>query len=142
MDNVKKIVSRHNMKIINNQNPPPPKPPCRCRNLSPLCPNQCKTKNVIYLCRVTPPNQNVQSYTGLTSQTFKKRWDQHMSDCRRGEGTTLASHIGELKAKLTLSPIFIGPSRSKQNHSIQSLTNVYFASGKSISFYMNHGMPH
>ena len=39
------------------------------------------------------------SYTGLTSQTFKKRWDQHMSDCRRGEGTTLASHIGALKSQ-------------------------------------------
>ena len=92
--------SRHNMKILNNQNPPPPPPPCRCRNLSPLCPNQCKTQDVVYLCRVTPPNnQNMETYTGLTSQTFKKRWDQHMSDCRRGEGTTLASHIGELKAK-------------------------------------------
>ena len=54
----------------------------------------------LYLCRVTPPNnQNMETYTGLTSQTFKKRWDQHMSDCRRGEGTTLASHIGELNAK-------------------------------------------
>ena len=100
MDNVRKIVSRHSNKIMNNQNPPQPPPPCRCRVLSPLCPNQCKTKDVIYMCRVAPPNnQDVETYTGLTSQTFKKRWDQHMSDCRKGEGTTLASHIGELKAK-------------------------------------------
>ena len=100
MDNVRKIVSRHSNKIMNNQNPPQPPPPCRCRVLSPLCPNQCKNKDVIYMCRVAPPNnQDVETYTGLTSQTFKKRWDQHMSDCRKGEGTTLASHIGELKAK-------------------------------------------
>ena len=67
-------------------------------NLSPLCPNLCKTKNIVYRCRVTPPNNSkVETYTGLTSQTLKKRWEKHMSDCRRGCGTTLATFVGKLR---------------------------------------------
>ena len=68
-----------------------------------------------------------------------------MSDCRRGEGTTLASHIGELKAKgidVDLITIYIGPSRRMQHLSIQSQINVCSAYGKNILFYMNHGMLH
>ena len=32
-----------------------------------------------------------------SSTSLKKRWDKHMSDCRRGCGTTLASFVGELR---------------------------------------------
>ena len=98
MDNVLKIVSRHNLRIINSHQPTPPPPPCRCHQPSPLCPNLCKAKNIVYRCRVTPPNNSkVETYTGLTSQTLKKRWEKHMSDCRRGCGTTLATFVGKLR---------------------------------------------
>ena len=99
VDNVQKIVSRHNLRIINSQQPTPPPTTCRCHYpKSPLCPILCQAKNLVYRCRVTnPSNNNVSTYTGLTSQTLKKRWDKHMSDCRRGCGTTLASFVGELR---------------------------------------------
>ena len=84
--------------IIKSHQPTPPPPPCRCHQPSPLCPNLCKAKNIVYRCRVTPPNNSkVETYTGLTSQTLKKRWEKHMSDCRRGCGTTLATFVGKLR---------------------------------------------
>ena len=72
VDNVQKIVSRHNLRIINSQQPTPPPTTCRCHYpKSPLCPILCQAKNLVYRCRVTNPNNNnVSTYTGLTSQTL------------------------------------------------------------------------
>ena len=53
---------------------------------------------MIYRATLTDENQNVNTYTGLSANTFKKRYDGHkFSFKNRGENsTTLSTHIWDL----------------------------------------------
>ena len=61
----------------------------------------CQTDHVIYRATVTDKNQNINTYTGLTSNTFKRRFDGHtFSFNNRGENsTTLSTHVWDLRDK-------------------------------------------
>ena len=148
MDNVKKIVSRHNMKIINNQNPPPPPPPFRCRTLSPLFPNECKNKDVVYLCRVESHHQTIKMLRLTQASPLRLLKKDGINTCLTvgGERVQPLLHIlGNSKQRalmLTSLPIYIGPSKRMQHLSTQFQINVCSAYGKNILFYMNHGMLH
>ena len=80
----------------------PPPPGCNCRN-GEACPmnGQCLTDHVIYGATVVDNLENTSStYTGLTRDTFKKRWYKHRSDFKNENNkhsTTLSSHIWNLK---------------------------------------------
>ena len=148
MDNVKKIVSRHNMKIINNQNPPPPPPPFRCRTLSPLFPNECKNKDVVYLCRVESHHQTIKMLRLTQASPLRLLKKDGINTCLTvgGERVQPLLHIlGNSKQRalmLTSLPIYIGPSKRMQHLSTLFQINVCSAYGKNILFYMNHGMLH
>ena len=57
---------------------------------------------LVYRATVTDENQNVETYTGLTGNTFKKRYYGHSHSFREQESehaTTLSAHIWKLKKK-------------------------------------------
>ena len=60
----------------------------------------CLAKSVIYRAEVVDENQNIQTYTGLTSNTFKQRFYGHRNSFKHRDSehsTTLSSHIWDLK---------------------------------------------
>ena len=68
------------------------------------CPmeGKCLTNNIVYQAVVATPTGEKESYIGLTSNTFKQRWQQHKSSfnikSKRNE-TTLSQYIWKLKDK-------------------------------------------
>ena len=97
------VISAQNAKLL--------KPPmseeiktCNCRNKE-NCPvnGKCLKKEVIYRAKVTEENGNLHTYTGLTCNTFKERWDKHNFTFTHEdvEHTTLRSFIHELKERGT-----------------------------------------
>ena len=54
---------------------------------------------IYYRARVTEENGNIETYTGLTSGTLKKRYHGHDSDFnqRESKGTTLSTQVWKLK---------------------------------------------
>ena len=77
---------------------------CNCKKGIESCPvkGNCLEKCVIYQATVHQTNDNsIETYTGLTSRTFKERLYEHTSDFNNidREGTSLSKHIWELKQK-------------------------------------------
>ena len=113
MPNMKKQISRHNHRVLNPINQQVAPPECNCRN--PPCPlnGACiSNRSVIYKATVEEidnnnnnNNTNInkrETYTGLTKNTFKKRYDGHNSTFNnrdQSNKTTLAAHIWKLKDK-------------------------------------------
>ena len=67
---------------------------------------------------------------------LKKRWEKHMSDCRRGCGTNLATFVGKLRNSGVNIDIFAHLEwaiKSMLHHSIQCQISVFYACMKSIS---------
>ena len=96
------IVGRHNTKLLQS-NPEVQQPQgCNCQggpDTCPLTPAECQKNNVIYVASVTSPD-GVEHYTGLTGNTFKKRYNKHNADFRKNENKTrLSTHINRLKAE-------------------------------------------
>ena len=59
-------------------------------------------KSVVYEAEVTRNNNISETYTGLTSNTFKKRYYNHRDSFKKQtseHSTTLSSHIWDLKNK-------------------------------------------
>ena len=96
--NMKKIINRHNKKIL-NKNEEMNNENCNCSE--PPCPLQgyCQTKNMVYQGTVKT-NEETECYIGLTATSFKKRLANHETSFRysnkRGS-TTLANHIWTIK---------------------------------------------
>ena len=57
--------------------------------------------NVVYRAKVIDSDSNTNTYTGLTSTTFKKRYYKHRStfEKKNHEPTTLSNHVWDLKNK-------------------------------------------
>ena len=78
-------------------------PGCNCQGGPAVCPVQgrCLTKGVIYRATVTDTESGqVETYTGVTGNTFKSRYNGHNSDIDKEENrhkTTLVNHIWNLK---------------------------------------------
>ena len=99
MPNMKKHISRHNAKILNN-NTNKGKKLCNCRG-GRECPlnGQCLQKNVVYQADVECKN-TVKTYYGLTEQTFKARWNNHQFSLRNADHTkktALSSYVWKCK---------------------------------------------
>ena len=95
------IVSRHNTKLLNSENIQQQEDGCNCNcqdgpDTCPLTPAECKKRSVIYVASVTSAD-GVEHYTGLTGDSFKKRWTQHNGDFRHNrKTTTLSTYISKL----------------------------------------------
>ena len=107
MSNMAQVVAKHNAKVVAEKRPKTAaKEGCNCRD-KPTCPlpGRCQTAEVVYKATITPliptNNNKVETYTGLTSGTFKKRHYGHDHDMKEENkdetGTTLSRHIHKLR---------------------------------------------
>ena len=97
--NMKKIVSAHNQKILQQSESEKSKKMCNCQK--PPCPLQgkCQTDNLVYQAKVKTDSEE-QTYIGLTATTFKLRLANHKTsfkyESKRGT-TTLSNYVWDLK---------------------------------------------
>ena len=102
MPNMSSLVSSHNVKLLQKDEHQQQPQGCNCQGgpgTCPLTPAECQKDNVIYVASVTSPD-GVEHYTGLTSNTFKKRWSKHEGDFRNTKdkhNNRLRTHIWILK---------------------------------------------
>ena len=106
LPNLQQIINSHNRQILNkhrqNDTKPTEKRFCNCRYRS-ECPvgGKCLEQNVIYKATVLEEDNNKQKfYIGLTSNSFKTRFNQHQSSFRldkKRNSTTLSNYIWTLK---------------------------------------------
>ena len=87
-------------KETRNHEPPPG---CYCKlGPCPLLTKNCKTDQVVYRATVTERDQTVNTYTGLTRNPFKKRFNGHQYSFNHRDApnkTTLSTHVWKLKDK-------------------------------------------
>ena len=101
MPNLKQKVSQHNKKVRRPDTPQPTEG-CNCTSVIGKCPlnGNCLTSGVIYRAEVVSNNYGVETYTGLTKNTFKKRFYKHRESFNKRSpetSTTLSSYIWQLK---------------------------------------------
>jgi hypothetical protein len=101
MPNMKQKISAHNFKVLKGEEVQPDNG-CNCNGEMGDCPleGNCLVNSVIYRAEVTGENSDKQTYTGLTSNTFKRRYygHRHSFNTRNPKtATTLSSHIWNLK---------------------------------------------
>ena len=106
MPNMAKAVAQHNVRVLKDDpQQHTQQPGCNCQGGSALCPVQgkCLTDCVVYRATVTETvSRRVETYTGVTGNTFKERYIGHKSDIRhrkKRHSSTLANHIRDLKDK-------------------------------------------
>ena len=102
MPNMGSIINNRNKKILINNNNITPQNECNCRKKD-QCPldNKCLITSVIYKANVTTDKDNTgKNYVGLTEETFKQRYAQHLLSFRNrkyANRTELAKHIWKIK---------------------------------------------
>ena len=104
MPNFKKSISRHNQSLKNEENQQMNQqgggPGCNCNpGPCPLETEDCQTDQVVYKATVTEHDQTVNTYTGLTRNTFKKRYNGHRYTFNHRDvpnSTTLSTHLWKL----------------------------------------------
>ena len=102
MPNLKSQISKHNFKILKDEETPMSRGGCNCRKSGGPCPlgGHCLTESLVYRAEVIDENDNRATYTGLTGNTFKARHYRHKSSFKHRKleyDTTLASYIWSLK---------------------------------------------
>ena len=107
MSNVRSIITSHNTRIfrrsqsqnINTDN-------CNCRSKH-ACPlqNKCMSKDIVYKAIVITNNtQDTKHYIGMTSNTFKERYRNHIKSFthkKYSNETELSKHVWHLKQNKT-----------------------------------------
>ena len=101
MPNLKQKIAMHNRRF-STRNEPQTTPGCNCQGGTAECPlgGQCKTQGVIYRADIITPGLDTQTYTGLTSRTFKERYYGHTHSFNHRDSTsstTLSSYLWALK---------------------------------------------
>ena len=109
MPNISSIISSHNKKILNKDQPPSPTNPpvqrtCNCRSHA-ICPlnGKCLEEATIYKATVTT-DEKVATYVGSTELPFKTRYTGHKSSFlhqHQAKSTTLSKYIWDLKMQGT-----------------------------------------
>ena len=77
---MKKIIATHNQKILRNSEKPATEG-CNCTQKSSPLGGKCQMKNLVYQATVKSENE-IETYVGLTSTTFKARWENHETGFR------------------------------------------------------------
>ena len=103
MPNVKKAITRHNVQVLKSEEEPT-QPGCNCSGVMGPCPldGKCLVSGVVYKATVVDTDNNTSTYTGLTSNTFKKRFYAHRSTFENENHenpTALSSHVWNLMKK-------------------------------------------
>ena len=103
MPNMKQAVTKHNNQVQAKRTPTQAQRSCNCTGGKP-CPliGNCMLEEVIYRASAVDQDGASSTYTGLTANTFKQRYNKHNSDFRNRpveHATTLATHIWRLKDK-------------------------------------------
>ena len=104
MGNFKQKIAAHNSRVRTNAEIQPVVPSCNCTGEMGPCPmgGHCLVKSVVYGAEVVDSQGHTETYTGLTSNTFKERFYGHRSSFRHEDSensTTLSAHIWNLKNK-------------------------------------------
>jgi len=100
MENIKSTISSHNHKLLSND--PPTHDQCNCSSVK-ECPlnGKCLTKSVVYKAEIkTQNNGAVKTYIGMTSNTFKERYRNHVKSFKHPQyssETELSKHVWNLK---------------------------------------------
>jgi len=100
MDNMKKIISAHNKKIINESETVDRACNCRNKNLCPLN-GKCLTSNVIYSAEIINENtQESKVYIGICETEFKTRYRNHqkaLKNRKYEKDTELSKYVWKLR---------------------------------------------
>ena len=94
MPNFKAEISRHNQKVLKTQREEicqvVQEPGCNCRaGPCPLDTGNCQVDHVIYKASIKDEDNKTETYTGLTQNTFKTRYNAHKhSFNHRGQNST------------------------------------------------------
>ena len=101
MPNMGQVIAMHNTKIAKAQVQKTP-PGCNCQGGPTKCPvnGACQTEGVVYEATVVREDLNTkETYTGLTSRTFKERLYEHRQDWNNQtrKGTALSNYVWKLK---------------------------------------------
>ena len=102
MPNLKQKISNHNFKIQKTEEERQPTFGCNCTRAMGPCPlgGHCLVNSVVYKAEVKEDNSVTNTYTGLTSNTFKQRYYGHRHSFKyrsSDHSTTLSSHLWNLK---------------------------------------------
>ena len=99
--NIGSFISAKNAKLLQPKAKPNQKQ-CNCKG-DKVCPvdGKCLSESVIYRATLTEENGTINTYVGLTCNTFKTRWNAHNHSFNNSEAnqTTLSSYIHEIKKK-------------------------------------------
>ena len=101
---MKQKISNHNFKVKKTEEERQPTYGCNCTRAMGPCPlgGKCLVNSVVYKAEVVENNSTSNTYTGLTSNTFKDRYYGHRHSFKKRDSnhsTTLSSHIWDLKDK-------------------------------------------
>ena len=105
MPNMKKAIGRHNNNVLKKQDEEQEQEPgCNCTGRCGPCPlnGACLVDKVVYKATVLEDNATVNTYTGLTCNTFKERFYGHrisFEHRNHPNPTTLSTHVWDLKNK-------------------------------------------
>ena len=105
MSNIQQLINKHNSKVENEgSRSKNEEKQCNCKKKE-LCPlnGKCLEKSVIYKANVKladAQNRKDKEYIGLTGNTFKTRYNQHLHTFKKAElenETELSKYIWSLK---------------------------------------------
>ena len=103
MSNVKSIITRHNTRIIRESQPQGVSTGvCNYRDKH-ACPlqNKCMSKGIVYKATISTGNtQDTKQYIGMTSNTFKERYRNHIKSFthkKYSNETELSKHVWDLR---------------------------------------------
>ena len=77
MENIKSTTSNHNHELLSNDLPASPQCNCKNENECPLD-GKCLVKNIVYKAEIASQNGTVKTYIGMTSNSFKERYRNHL----------------------------------------------------------------
>ena len=102
MDNMKTMITKHNSRILNKyENRKLQRTDnCNCRRKE-QCPLQgnCLTDNIVYRADVTTTDTGeTKQYIGMTANSFKERYRNHIKDSKYSNETELSKYVWELKS--------------------------------------------
>ena len=104
MANFKQKISGHNLQVRKAEENRQTNFGCNCTKAIGPCPlgGNCLVDSVVYGAEVADSQGNKSTYTGLTSNTFKKRFYGHHQSFKKRileHSTTLSTHIWKLQDK-------------------------------------------
>ena len=99
MENIKSTISNHNHELLSNDLPASAQCNCKHEKECPLD-GKCLVKNIVYKTEIASQNGTVKTYTGMTSNSLKKRYRNHLKSFNHRQyssETELSKHVWNLK---------------------------------------------